>query len=117
MPYEPFLLGGGVVYDLLILGLFLLGISLVFFSVFCFSTRILRVRKVRKILDVFNIFLGFSKRPWKEEQGNPLRESLALDGFAPLLPKKTGLDDAAVLIVTGVVGAEGPKLPPTSNQR
>ena len=32
---------------------FLLGISLVFLSVFCFFSRILRVRKVRKVLGVF----------------------------------------------------------------
>ena len=47
----------------------MLGVSLVFLSVFCLFSRVLRIRKVRKILGVFQVFLGiFEKTKEKKDK-------------------------------------------------
>ena len=62
----PVLLFLGVFVSLVSL---LLWISLVFGVFSAYFTGILRVRRVGKILDVFEVFLGFSKRPRKRRTG------------------------------------------------
>ena len=62
----PVLLFLGVFVSLVFL---FLGISLVFLSVFCLFTGFSRVRMVRKILGVFEVFLGvFEKTKEKKDR-------------------------------------------------
>ena len=65
----PVLLFLGVFVSLVF---FFLGISLVFWSVFCLFIRVLRVRTARKILDVFEVFLGVFEKN-KEKRGQRLK--------------------------------------------
>ena len=77
----------------------LLGISLLFWAVFCLFFKVLGVRKVREILDVFEGFLGIlkKKKPGAQKKKNHGKEGQGIAPLPPVAPNRVDLFPLAPL--------------------